>query len=299
MKNILPLNIQKSIDHIQQDNTSGSIELAIKSAKLLIQLTQSINSRTHIKTAAIMLTQAQPTMASIFNLVNNLLLTMDTNKKQPPKKIVQNYCTKFLSDLKTSETSINKQTTSLIQNNTTILTHSYSSTVLNTLLFAQQIGKQFTVICTESRPKNEGIYLAQQLASNGIHIKLIVDSAAFSFIPNADMILVGGDAITSTGLINKIGTRGLAISAQHYDTPIYTLCSTIKFLPPTYQIHLNHQKNPKEIIPHTIPNVTPINYYFDRTPLEFFTGIITENDILKPPAIKVILQQQQIHKSLS
>jgi translation initiation factor 2B subunit (eIF-2B alpha/beta/delta family) len=295
MKDVLSESIRKSIEHIRLDNTSGSIELAKKSAEILILLADKNSSLTQINKAAYSLIKAQPTMASIFNLVNNLMIKIDRNKNQKPKDIVYNYCKKFLKDLEKSDKSISEQSIKLIKNNITIITHSYSSTVLNTLLYVKKSGKKISVICTESRPKNEGIQLAKQLGKNGIKVKLIVDSAVFSFISDADMILVGGDAITDAGLINKIGTKGIAMTAQHYNTPTYALCSTIKFLPKNYPVTLNHQKNPNEIISNKMSNVTPINYYFDLTPYEFLTGVITEKEILKPPEIKERIKHLQKH----
>ena len=299
MKDILPGNIRKSIEQIRLDNTSGSVELAKKSAELLILFVKKKGSMTQINNTAYSLVKAQPTMASIFNLVNNLMLNIDKNKNQQPKNIVHNYCKKFLQDLEESDKSISKQAMELIKNNATIITHSYSSTVLFTLLFAKSFGKKFSVICTESRPMNEGIQLAKQLGENGIKVKLIVDSAVFSFISDADVILVGGDAITNTGLINKIGTKGIAMTAQRCNTPTYALCSTIKFLPPNYPVNLNQQKNPNEIISNKLSNVTPINYYFDLTPLEYLTGVITEKETLKPPEIKERIKHLQLHNGFS
>ncbi len=299
MKDVLPRNIRKSIEQIRLDNTSGSVELAKKSAELLILFVKKKGSMTQINNTAYSLVKVQPTMASIFNLVNNLMLNIDKNKNQQPKNIVNNYCKKFLQDLETSDNSISKQAMALIKNNATIITHSYSSTVLFTLLFAKSFGKKFSVICTESRPMNEGIQLAKQLGKNGIKVKLIVDSAVFSFISDADVILVGGDAITNTGLINKIGTKGIAMTAQHCNTPIYALCSTIKFLPSSYPVNLDQQKNPNEIISNKISNVTPINYYFDLTPLKYLTGVITEKETLKPPEIKERIKHLQLHNGFS
>jgi len=296
MNDILPENIRKSIKQIRLDNTSGSLELAKKSAKILNDLVKETDSLAQIKNTAHSLIKAQPAMASIFNLVNNLMLFMD--KKQKPKKIVQNYCKIFLQDLEISEKSISKQATELIKNNTTIITHSYSSSVLSTLLFAKKLGKKFSVICTESRPKNEGIILAKQLGINGIKVKSVVDSAVFSFISDADIILVGGDTITNTGLINKIGTKGIAITAQYYNIPTYALCSTIKFVPHKYRINLDIRQNPNEIIKNKISNVNPINFYFDLTPIEFITGVITEKKILNSKEIKEKIKDLKIHKSL-
>jgi translation initiation factor 2B subunit (eIF-2B alpha/beta/delta family) len=298
MNSLLPKNIRKLIELIQMDNASGSVELAKKSAEVLILLTKKTNSLTQINIAMNLLVNAQPNMASIINLVNNLMINIDRNKIKLPKNIIHTYCKKFLQELESSDKLISKQTNKFIKNNATIITHSYSSTVLNALLFAKKFGKKFSVICTESRPKNEGVTLAKQLGKNKINVKLIVDSALFSYIQNADIILVGGDAVTFNGLVNKIGTKGLAITAQHYKIPTYALCSTIKFLPKTYPLALNYQKNPTEILQKKISNVTPINYYFDLTPLEFLSGIITENEILKPKEIIEKIKHLKIHNSL-
>ena len=143
MKDVLPGSIHRSIEQIRLDNTSGSVELAKKAAELLILLVNKNISLTQISNAAYSLVKAQSTMASIFNLVNNLMLIIDKNKNQQPKNIVQIYCKKFLQDLETSDNSFSKQAVELIKNNATIITHSYSSTVLNTLLFAKKFGKKW------------------------------------------------------------------------------------------------------------------------------------------------------------
>jgi translation initiation factor 2B subunit (eIF-2B alpha/beta/delta family) len=299
MNNSKTEEINDAIQEIQLDNTSGSIELAKKSAELLIRLINQDDSYNYLINTAYALIKAQPNMASIFNLVNDMMFKIDRNKGKQPKKIVNAYCEKYLENLENSDKKISEKTNEIIKNNGTIITHSYSSTVLSTFLYAKRFGKRFTVICTESRPKKEGINLVRKLGRNKIKVKLLVDSAVFSLIPYADLILVGGDAVTDTGLINKIGTKGIAMTANHYNTPIYALCSTIKFLPKNYPVTLDHLKNPDEIIKSKIINVSPINYYFDYTPLEFITGFITEKEILKPEEVKEKIKHLKIHKNLS
>ena len=288
MKSSLPPIIQQSIEHIQQDNTSGSVELAKKSAETILNLIHLTTNPTQIRYAAHQLIQAQPTMAPIINLVNQLLITIENTQNQSLNHIIEEYCEHFLHDLETADKSISRLTNPLIKNNTTIITHSYSSTILNSLLYAQQSGKTVTVICTESRPKNEGIQLAKKLANNNIPVKLIVDSAVFSFKTES-----------ANGLINKIGTSGIALAAIQQNIPIYALCSTIKYLPPAYHLQLHQIRNPNEIIKTKSVNITPINYYFDITPLEHLTGIITENTILKLPEVQEKIAQLTLHPSLA
>jgi translation initiation factor 2B subunit (eIF-2B alpha/beta/delta family) len=298
MTDELPENIIKAIKQVSFDNTSGSVELSKKSAEILIKLINQDSSIDQIKNASISLMKAQPNMASIFNLVNNLMLKIDRSKNKEPNIIANQYCKKYLENLEKSEKKICNNTKKLFKKNATIITHSYSSTVLNTLLCAKESGKKFSVICTESRPKNEGIKLAKMLGENNIKVKLFVDSAVFSLIPYADMILVGGDAVTDAGLVNKIGTKGLIMTAHHYYTPTYALCSTLKFLPKKYPVTLDHMKDPAEITKEKLSNVTPVNYYFDYTPIEYITGIISEKEILEPAKIKEKIKNLKIHKNL-
>jgi translation initiation factor 2B subunit (eIF-2B alpha/beta/delta family) len=298
MKDTSSNDIRKMIKQIELNNISGSIELAKESAEIINILGKQTSSLNKIRNTALDLIKAQSAMASIFNFVNNLMFYIDKNKNKEIKKIVQSYCKNFIQDLKILDESISKNTAKLIKNNITIMTHSFSSTVLKALISAKKSGKNFSIICTESRPMNEGITLAKQLGKNGIKVKLIVDSAVFSFLKDTDIILLGGDAVTSKGLINKIGTKGLAITAQKQKIPIYALCSTIKILPEKYIVKFNQEKNTKEIIRNKIFNVTPINYYFDLTPLEYLTGIITENKILKHSEIIEKIEHFKTHNSI-
>jgi len=299
MKNNLTKNIFKAIEQIRIDNTSGSLELAKKSAEIFTLPILKTDSPTLVKKVAYSLIKAQPTMASIFNLVNNLMLNIQENKDQELKHIIQSYCKKFIQDLKTSDQLISKYTNELIKDDSTVITHSYSSTILNSLIYAKKSRKKFSVICTESRPMMEGVKLAKLLGENDIKVKLIVDSAVFSLINDADIILLGGDAITTKGLVNKIGTKGIAITAKYYNTPTFALCSSIKFLPKNYCPKLDHKKNPEEVIIDKSPNVTPINYYFDLTPLKYLTGVITEKGIIKSQDIKSKISHLPIYKDLS
>jgi translation initiation factor 2B subunit (eIF-2B alpha/beta/delta family) len=298
MNEDLPKNIKIKIESVKNDNTSGSIELAKKSAETLIDLIKQNGNLQQIINASKLFLIAQPNMASIFSLVNNLMATLDKNKNEKPEIIVNKFCKKFIIDIENAEEKISKLALNVIKNNSTIITHSYSSTVLKALLYAKKSGKKFSIICTESRPKNEGLKLAEKLGENKIPVKFLVDSAIFSLIPYADMIFVGGDAITDSGLINKIGTKGIAMTAQHYYTPTYALCSTIKFLPKDYHVSLDHLKEPDEITKRKMSNVTPVNYYFDYTPLDYITGIITEKEVLEPILVKEKIKNLKIHKSL-
>lgn len=180
-----------------------------------------------------------------------------------------------------------------------VLTHSSSSTVLEALIQASEQGKQFRVFCTESRPMREGITLARRLNAAGIAATLLVDSAAFTVIPTVQMILVGGDAVTPEGLVNKIGTYGLAVTAHSMNKPVYALCDSTKFLPASYPLPDQPERDPSEVLTTPMPGISVMNLYFDFTPLKLLTGIITEKITLSIPEVAERLASIQTHPALA
>ena len=297
--------IKDKIERIKLDNTSGSRELSKKAADILIFLVENVkNTNTSelinlIQYTTNELTKAQPIMASIVNLANSILLeNIGLKKIDKIKQNINKSCQLFIQHLEISSKIISELTVKIIKDDTTVITHSYSSTLLNTLIFAKDLGKNFKIICTESRPMNEGLELARQLGKKGINVELMVDSAIFSIVLDADLILVGADALSSLGVVNKIGTHGLALAAKQYKKPIYVLCSMDKILPKEYPIIFKYEKNPNEIISKPIKNITPVNYYFDLTPLDFITGIITEKGILSPFEIQEHIKKLLLNKNL-
>jgi eIF-2B alpha/beta/delta-like uncharacterized protein len=302
---ILPDNIKNKIKKIKSDNISGSIELSTDAAEVLIFLVEnydidsSLELINLINKTAYELIKAQPSMASIFNLGN--IITLSTSNLRDIDKIKENLnkiCQKFIENLKLSMKQISKTALKLLDDDITIITHSYSSTLLNTLVYAKKFGFNIKIICTESRPMNEGVKLASLLGKKGLEVKLVVDSCIYSFLQESDMIFVGADSISLNGIINKIGTCGLAISAKHYKKKFYVLCSLDKILPKEYQLIYKYKNNPREIISNSIKNVEAVNYYFDLTPLEFIDGFVSERGVLSKVDIQDIINNIKINKNL-
>ena len=93
-------------------------------------------------------------------------------------------------------------------------------------------GVTYSVICTETRPAYQGRITAKELVDLGIDTTFIVDSAARTFIDDADVVFVGADAITSEGnVVNKIGSGGIAVFASEALVTFYVLSELLKFYP--------------------------------------------------------------------
>ena len=265
------------IDEIGKDRASGAARLAVRAASLLVEYAESAPE--DIPEIANAVIGAQPSMAPIYNLARRALASSD----------VKAACTEFLESMEQGGARVAEVAATLIEDGMTVMTHSFSSTVLAAFREAQQGGRKFTVICPESRPVCERIALAASLGMDGIGACVITDAAAYRLLPTAQLVWMGADAISLRGFSNKTGTALIALAARELGVPLYVLCSSDKFLPASYSPPPEAPKNPTEILDRELPHVTAINYYFDLTPLSCVTGIVTENGIVAPEELKRML----------
>ncbi|KAF9464671.1 hypothetical protein BDZ94DRAFT_1161508 [Collybia nuda] len=110
-----------------------------------------------------------------------------------------------------------------------ILTHSYSRVVMQTLLLAHT-RKRISVFVTEARPRGLGIKTAEVLTAAGVPCTVILDSAVAYVMEKVDFVLVGSEAVVeSGGLINAVGSNQIAIIAKAANKPFYALAESYKF----------------------------------------------------------------------
>ena len=273
---------------IKNDRTTGAVELVRKGIDAIAL------SITHFGGDASMffdeltriskiLTDSQPSMASFFQLANKLLLAAEGHQDiEEMKQATKEALKEFLLHLQTSSEGISKIAGGLIPKRSKVLTHSYSSLVLKALIDASHEGKEFEVICTESRPNFEGLQMARKLSDSGIKVQVQIDSAAVYTLKDVDLVLVGADCLTPFGLVNKVGTYGLALSARERKVHFYALCGTDKLLgagmAKKYRIL---RRDPTEIWMDPPQRVEVFNFYYDITPLDLLTAIFTEEGIIR------------------
>lgn len=176
-----------------------------------------------------------------------------------------------------------------------VLTISASSLVRDALLAAARQGQRPRVICLESRPGREGIDLARALAAGGLAVELAVDAAAGRLAAEADLILVGGDTLSPRGLIHKLGTLGLALAAQRTNTPVYALLGSLKLLPGPVAGWEEDGGTRSEVAAGLPEEVEVWNRYFDATPLELLTGIVTERGVASPGEVGARAAATELH----
>lgn len=244
------------------------------------------------------LIDAQPTMAPFFHLANLLLLAAeDCEEIEGMKTAVRAAVKAFLLHLEASRDQIAQIAGELIYGKSRILTHSYSSTVLRLLTDAWRKGKRFEVICTEGRPNREGFQMAEKLGESFIPVQLQIDSAAAYKMKEVDLVFVGADCLSPLGLVNKVGTYGLALSARENRVPFYALCGTEKLLGAGMTKGFRIlKKNPREVWPVPAKGVEVLNFYYDTTPLDLLSGIVTEEGRMLGSEILRRFQRMKVSK---
>ena len=293
------------IREVADDSTSGAVELTGKGAQALILLadqTRALDTSqflSELLTAGKELIQAQPSMAPLFNLVNAALSRLETVQDvDQARRRVKSAAQTFVDDLGLRGEKIGLEALSLLSDGLTVLTHSRSSTVLGAFLLARERGRELKVVCTESRPLYEGRDVAWELTRAGVETTLIPDAAVARFMGRIDVAMVGADSVSTQGLVNKMGTYGLALAAKAHGVPFYGLCGTEKFLPLDYPYLEIERKDPREVWKDCPEGVTVLNYYFDVTPLEYLSGLITERGILLRSQVEEMLKHLRIHELL-
>ena len=171
---------------------------------------------------------------------------------------------------------------------TVVLTHCHSSAVSGILREAGRKGVDFRVVCSETRPVYQGRITARELLEAGIETTMIVDSAMRTFLKEADLVLVGADAITSEGnVINKIGTSQLALAANEARVPFYVAAELLKFDPQTVhgEYEAIEEREASEIWPDAPEGLRIRNPAFDVTRRGYIHGIICEEGVISPHSI--------------
>jgi methylthioribose-1-phosphate isomerase len=121
-----------------------------------------------------------------------------------------------------------KRAAILLPNPASVLTHcNVSGELVAVARYCLELGKEFRVMATETRPYLQGARLtAWELAQAGVAVSLIPDCAIAQVMAAAEVnaVVVGADRTARNGdVINKVGTYPIARLAQEYGVPFHAL----------------------------------------------------------------------------
>ena len=289
--------VRDTVERIKKLEVQGARNVAIAAIKSLQTLADQTKAKNktaflnELKEAQAMLFASRETEPLMRNAVRWIITqTQDssTEKVEVISSMVSSNVSLFLQSLEASRERAAEIGTKRIRDGMLVFTHCHSSTVTRMLAKAKAEGKDFTVICTETRPAFQGRITAREMVDLDIQTMFIVDSAARSYMGDVDLVVVGADAITSEGnVVNKIGSSGIAVLANEARKPFYVVSELLKFDPETLYGSYEgiEQRSPSEVWNEAPAKLFVRNPAFDVTPNRYINGIICEEGVIAPQSI--------------
>lgn len=297
-------DLRQTIEDIKEMRIRGALDIAVAAAKAMASVSDIDAKNTHesikkLKDAGEKLKSSRPTAVSLPNAINYICYVAEENKELEIEKFrrkISSEIQKFVDKQEKALEKISEIGSNLIQSGDVILTHCNSDTVTMILHKAWGDGKEIKVVCTETRPRYQGVLTARELSSSKIPTTLIVDSAAHYVMKElkVDKILVGADTICANGdLINKIGTSQIALCAKELDIDFIVAAESLKFSPESVMgsIVKIEERDPSEIT-EPIKDVRVLNPAFDVTDAEYISMIVTEYGVIPPEAAYHLLKEE-------
>lgn len=216
--------LKTTAEQIKKLEVQGARNVAIAAVRAIQTLAEETKSKDknslllELKEAQAVLFATRETEPLMRNAVGYLITQTEechTEKVDALRQMVSSNVSLFLQNLDASREATAEIGAKRIRSGMLVFTHCHSSTVTRMLAKAKADGKEFSVICTETRPAFQGRKTAKELVDLGIQTMFIVDSAARSYMGDVDIVVVGADAITSEGnVVNKIGTSSISVLAN-------------------------------------------------------------------------------------
>jgi len=294
------------IEEIKKDKTHGASQLArqaVEVLKITAERSQADNLnefQLEQREVGERLMSARPAMAPVFNIVARLLKAISQKSVEMDLPSIRRFtisrADEVIGKSRQAIAQIAQYGSELIAVGDRIMTHSYSSTVVAVLKEAFTKYRNIEVITTRSGPGRTGEKIAQELEYYGIPVTFIDDAAMGLYLLTVSKVVVGADRVCADGkVINGIGTYQLALAAKMAGIPFYVFCETLKFDPRLKGDEVDlEEKDTSEVVGlgRLPPKVRVRNPYFDITPLELVTGIVTENGLLTPEKVINYMEKQ-------
>jgi len=214
------MNVAKVAESIQSMKVQGAKEIALYSLKFLRKFCKRYGFGLRFEVAAMILERARPTAVVLHNCLEIL-------KKRKSIKTIDY----LIKRLETSTKKVAKVGSKLVKEKYKIMTHCHSGEALAVLKNAWKKGKKFHVFATITEPLEQGAKTAKELSKLGIPLTLITDNAVSYFMKEVDCVIVGTDAIRLVepkGIVNKIGTKNIALAAAREKKPFIVVGNTLK-----------------------------------------------------------------------
>ena len=197
-----------------------------------------------------------------------------------------------------------KLAASILPNPAHVMTHcNISGELVAVAQYCKELGKEFSVIATETRPYLQGARLtAWELAQAGVPVSVIPDSAVAQVMDQGEVnaVIVGADRSAQNGdIINKVGTYPLALMAKESGVPFHALVQDPRSLAAGDDVPIEERPaaelltfQGQSLIAQGSENLGARYPSFDMTPAALVTHLIGFDGIYTPETFRQKYQAQ-------
>jgi len=191
-----------------------------------------------------------------------------------------------------------KRTASILPHSARVLTHcNISGELVAVAQYCKEMGKDFSVVATETRPYLQGTRLtAWELSQAGVPVSLVPDCAIAQVMARGavNAVVVGSDRCAQNGdIINKVGTYPLALMAKNYDIPFYALVQDPGGLASGDDVTIEERQadellefQGRPVVSEGAEKLAGRYPAFDVTPASLLTSLIGFDDLYTPESFR-------------
>ena len=185
----------------------------------------------------------------------------------------------MVADVERAKHEAAKAAVDVLEDGSTVLTHDFSSTVMEAVELAAQGGHHLDVYVTEARPRFIGRKAVRTLAGiDRVEPTLVVDSAAGHYLDECDRVVVGMDCIVDDTLYNRVGTFPIAATAAELAVPVSVLGSSAKLIDEGFAFE-NEFRSSSEVMREPADGFDVANPAYDATPTHLLSNVVTDEGV--------------------
>jgi len=279
--------IDETVEEITEMQTHSSSVVAVKAARALADLVEREFATVEEYERALArnaqaLRRANPSHASLHNAMTEVVEAVEDAAPADvaaAKASTTDAIERVVDTIEAGKHEAATNAAAYLEDEQTILTHDYSSTVLEAVEAATQDGKFLEAYVTEARPRYLGRKTARQLAAmDRVDTHLLTDAAAGYYMDRIDLIVVGMDCIVGDTLYNRVGTFPIAATAARCDVPVVVVGSAAKIIESGF-VFENEFRSPSEVMREPAEGFSVENPAYDATPVDLVDAVITDDGV--------------------
>ena len=276
--------IDETVEEIEEMQTHSSSVVAVKATRALGELLDREFATVEefhrdLERNSSTLRRANPSHASLQNALREVeesVLDADDDTVDAAKERLADVIERVVDDVESGKRQAAANAASVLQDGTTLLTHAYSSTVLEAIELAVQEGKYFEVYVTEARPRYLGRKTVRTLAAmDRVDPTLVTDAASGHVLEKVDRVVTGMTCIADEKLYNRVGTLPIAATAAQTGVPMTVVGSGAKIIEEGF-VFENEFRSGSEVMREPPEGFDIENPSYDATPVDLLDVVVTD-----------------------